>query len=93
MRQTARWGSPSECGRMLYATLLLLLCVSSAPLGSYTISSSNRLTTQSTTTETVKFYAPKLMASGKAKFTFNTQTGEFDCDDAEKAVSNCDLMI
>ena len=63
-----------------------------APLGSYTISSSNRLTTQSTTTETVKFYAPKLMASGKAKFTFNTQTGEFDCDDAEKAVSNCDLI-
>ena len=72
---------------MLYATLL---CVG-VGLATYTISTENRLTTQATTTKTVK--SSQRLRSGDSKFTFNRPTGEITCDTAEKAVSNCDILI
>ena len=33
------------------------------------------------------------MASGGSNFTFNAQTGEITCHTAEKAVSNCDILL
>ena len=75
---------------MLYAALLL--CVSSA-LASYTIGPENRLTTQSTTTESIKFYSAVKLVRGGSNYTYNTQTAEITCDTAEKAVSNCDILL
>ena len=58
---------------MLYTTLLL--CVSSA-LASYTIGPENRLTTQSTTTESIKFFsAVKLVRGGPVP---NRRTQEYN---------------
>ena len=74
---------------MLYAALL---CVSSA-LASYTIGPENRLTTQSTTTESIKWFSVKKLVRGGSNYTYDSETGEITCDTAEKAVSNCDILL
>ena len=72
----------------LYSTLLLSVCVGTA-LTSYTISTANRLTTQATTTESIKVYFLKQ----ERNWTVDLTTGQFHCDSEEKAVSNCDLLV
>ena len=68
---------------------LLLLCylATYTILATYTVSSENRLTTQSTTTEAVKYFAV-----GDTKNTYVGETGEISCHTAETAVSNCDVL-
>ena len=75
---------------MLYSTLLL--CVSSA-IASYTIGPENRLTTQSTTAESIKWFSVKKLVRGGSNYTYDSETGEITCDTAEKAVSNCDILL
>ena len=33
------------------------------------------------------------LVRGGSNYTYNTQTGEITCDTAEKAVSNCDILL
>ena len=75
---------------MLYAALLLYV---SSALASYTIGPENRLTTQSPTTDSIKFYSAVKLVRGGSNYTYNTQTDEITCDTAEKAVSNCDILL
>ena len=72
-------------------TMLSLLILPSA-LPQFTISPVNRVTTQSTTTESITY-----AALGAAKYTY-VQNGEGEgrkvsCHTAETAVSNCDVLL
>ena len=67
----------------LYSTLLLSVCVDTA-LTSYTISTANRLTTES-----MKLYFLKQ----ERNWTVDLTTGQFHCDSEERVVSNCDLLV
>ena len=66
---------------------LLLFCVSVN--ATYTISSENRLTKQSTTTEPYMYFAANKQARGESKYTRDKETGEISCN---TAVSNCDIL-
>ena len=77
---------------MLGSLLLLALLILPSALPQFTISPENRVTTQSTTTETIPY-----RAIGDAKYTY-VQHGEgggkkVSCHTAETAVSNCDVLL
>ena len=73
----------------LTSLLLPLLCVGTATT-TYTISTANRLTIQTTTTALPKIQLTELL--DRSNWTLNSE-GFFRCDSEEKAVSNCDLLI
>ena len=76
----------------LTSLLLLIPCVGTART-TYTISTANRLTTQTMTTaipQGVKIQLTRLR--DKSNCTLSSE-GFFQCDSEEKAVTNCDLIV
>ena len=59
----------------------------------YTISSKNRLTTQSTTTEGSRLFLSEKLEIGESKYSYDFETGEITCGTAEKVVLNCDIIV
>ena len=43
--------------------------------------------------KSIKFFSAMKLVRGGSNYTYNTQTGEITCDTAEKAVSNCDILL
>ena len=59
----------------------------------YTISSKNRLTTQSTTTEGSRWFLSEKLKIGESKYSYDFETGEITCNTAEKVVLNCNIIV
>ena len=62
----------------------------------YTISSENRLTTESTTTKDTYWFSDEELASGKAKYDYTVipkKGGQVICDQLNDSVSNCDILV
>ena len=62
----------------------------------YTIANENRVTTEPTTTHKFHWFVDEELRSGKAKYDYTIvpdKGGKVTCDTAEKAVSNCDILV
>ena len=76
----------------MLGSLLLSLLILPSTLQQCTISPVNQVTTQATTTESVKLFAPGSPALGEIKYAYEGKFGKITCCTAETAVSNCDIL-
>ena len=75
----------------LHSTLLLAVCVGTALFPHYTVSPQHKLTTSATTTVLPGLQLPESVDG--QNWTWAKESGFFQCDSEEKAVSNCDILV
>ena len=51
------------------------------------------MTTKATTRERITWFSDEKRERGESKYTYVEETGEIVCNTAEKAVSNCDIIV
>jgi hypothetical protein len=76
----------------MLGSLLLSLLILPSTLPQCTISPVNQVTSQATTTESVKLFAPGSRALGEIRYAYKGKFGKITCCTAETAVSNCDIL-
>ena len=89
-------GSPVKHLHKMAGVLLWVVSSFSIAQSTYKIASENRVTTEPTTTNKFHWFVDEELSSGKAKYDYKIvpdKGGKVTCDTAEKAVSNCNLLV